>query len=64
VLNPSILKRERPPRHLRSINLVTGLKGLRSAPLALAPAGAGSFFDPRRTLAKPRIAVSITSQLL
>jgi hypothetical protein len=31
VLNPSILKRERPPRHLRSIKLVTGLKayGLR-----------------------------------
>jgi hypothetical protein len=63
VLDPSILKTERPPRHPLN-QLGYRSQGLRPAPLPLAPAVAGSFFDPRRTLAKPRIAISITSQLL
>jgi hypothetical protein len=48
VLDPSILKTEHPPRHPCSINVVNGLKGTRPAVVPLTPAGAGSFFDPKR----------------
>src|ERR1700732_1725559 len=44
VLDPSILKTEHPPRHPRSIKMVTGPHTATSVPLS--PARAGSFYGP------------------
>src|SRR5712664_2173273 len=52
VLDPSILKTERPLRHLRSINVVTGLKPHGFTPEQQSPAVAGSFCDDKRRLVR------------
>ncbi len=46
--DPSILKTERPPRHLRSINVVTVLSAYDQHPGRFLPRVAGSFCDPER----------------
>src|SRR5262245_10010585 len=50
VFDPSILKTERPHRHLRSINMVSALNGTQPTTAPRSPAVAGSFSGKKRTL--------------